>query len=504
MIGAGIGGLTSAIELARRGFEVTVVERTATVGGKMREVVVGDARIDAGPTVFTMRWVFDAIFEDAGAALDDHVTLRPLDVLARHAWSEDQWLDLFADIARSSDAIGAFAGPTQAAGYRAFCAEARRIFGTLRDSFLTSENRGPVGLAMTVGLHRLNALLGLRPFDTLWRALGDHFTDPRLRQLFGRYATYCGSSPFDAPATLMLVAHVEQDGVWSVQGGMHRLAVALERLAISLGVEFRFSSHARSIEASNGRVSAVALDAGERLTADYIVLNADPQALAAGLFGLDQPVGAQEPDGARSLSAVTWAAMAEIAGPPLSRHNVFFSGDYRAEFDDIFTEGRLPRSPTVYVCAQDRLGSDAAPKGHERLLLLINAPATGDRFALHEEELRSCQTRVLEHLQHCGLTVNMRPETTVITTPRDFNTMFPATGGALYGRATHGWAAAFRRPGPGTKIPGLYLAGGGAHPGAGVPMAALSGQLAAQRIQRDHASTNPFRRAATRGGTSTP
>jgi 1-hydroxycarotenoid 3,4-desaturase len=302
----------------------------------------------------------------------------------------------------------------------------------------------------------------------------------------------------------MLVAHVEQDGVWSIEGGMHRLALALQQLAASLGVVFRFSSHVRAIETSNGRVSAVALEGGERLRADVVVLNADPQALTSGLFDTHPRIRTRTVGRKRSLSAVTWATMAEAAGPALSRHNVFFSSDYRAEFDDIFNDGRLPRSPTVYICAQDRTDSEPWQSGDERLLVLINAPANGDGCALDEQELRECQTRVLDRLQRCGLTLRMGPKTTVATTPTDFNAMFPATGGALYGQATHGWAAAFQRPGPRTKIPGLYLAGGGAHPGAGVPMAALSGRLAAQRIVRDRDSTNPFRRAATRGGTLTP
>jgi 1-hydroxycarotenoid 3,4-desaturase len=229
VVGAGMAGLACAIDLAASGFRVTVVERAGRPGGKMREVAVGDARIDSGPTVFTLRWVFDGLFDAAGASLDDHVALKPLDVLARHAWSSAERLDLFADIDRSADAIGDFAGAAEAKGYRAFSAEAGRVFQTLRGAFLTDQLTGPIGLSRRVGLANLGALFALRPFETLWTALGDHFSDPRLRQLFGRYATYCGSSPFAAPATLMLIAHVEQDGVWVVEGGMQRLADAMER-----------------------------------------------------------------------------------------------------------------------------------------------------------------------------------------------------------------------------------------------------------------------------------
>ena len=505
VIGAGMGGLACAIDLAKAGLDVTVVERAARPGGKMREVDVGGAHFDAGPTVFTMRWVFDALFDAAGSSLESHITLKPLDVLARHAWSETERLDLVADIDRSADAIGAFAGAAEAKGYRAFSAEARRIFETLRDTFLNRQTTGPLGLTYRIGLANFPAVFGLRPFDTLWSALGDHFQDLRLRQLFGRYATYCGASPFDAPATLMLIAHVEQEGVWTVEGGMQRLADALEALALSLGVRFRYGAPVDHITVAGGRAAGVVLASGERVSADAVVSNADAAAIATGAFGADvAPSLSPRMNAPRSLSAVTWAIHARTDGFPLARHNVFFSGDYRAEFDDIFRHSQLPRAPTIYVCAEDRDGDGASPSGAERLLVLVNAPANGDQTALTEQELATCETRVFDHLNRCGLTVERTAGSGLVTTPKDFNALFPATGGALYGQATHGWAAAFRRPGSATRMPGLYLAGGGAHPGAGVPMAALSGRLAAARLMKDRASTSPFRRAAIAGGTSTP
>ncbi len=505
VVGAGIGGLVCAIELARSGVPVTVVEKAPRAGGKMRQIAIGGAGIDSGPTVFTMRWVFDEIFSAAGAALDDHLVLRPADILARHAWSDEERLDLFADVDRSADAIGALAGATEAAGYRAFCAEARRIYESLRDSFLVAQRTGPLGLTARIGPHRLPSLLGLRPFDTLWSALGGHFKDPRLRQLFGRYATYCGSSPFSAPATLMLIAHVEREGVWTLEGGMRRLPEALEALGASLGVAYRFGDPVARIEVEAGRASGVTLAGGERLAARAVVVNADAQALPAGLFGpaVAHAIPAR-PASARSLSAVTWSMVAESRGFPLVRHNVFFSRDYRAEFDDIARRDCLPRAPTIYVCAQDREDGAPEPEGPERLFILVNAPASGDRRAFDEAELTACERAVFQHLTQCGLRLSGPPEASRRTTPEGFAALFPGTGGALYGAATHGWAAAFRRPGATTRVPGLYQAGGGAHPGAGVPMAALSGRSAARRLMADRASRRPFRRAATPGGTSTP
>jgi 1-hydroxycarotenoid 3,4-desaturase len=504
IIGAGIGGLACAIELAACGFQVSVVERAAQAGGKMRECAAAGMRIDAGPTVFTMRWVFDELFAAAGASFERAVTLVPLAILARHAWSERERFDLFADIDRAADAVAAFSGPAEARRFRAFCAEARTIYRTLKEPFLASPRPGPMTLARRIGVHRPAALFGIRPFETLSSALAKHFEDPRLRQLFGRYATYSGSSPYAAPATLMLIAHVEQAGVWTVAGGMQRLAEALEQLARSLGVEFRFGQTVAEIIVERGRAAGIALASGERIDAGAVVVNADAAALAPGLFGSGVRAAAPAVEAsARSLSAVTWALAAETQGFPLLRHNVFFSSDYAAEFDDLFKRRRLPAAPTVYVCAQDRNGEDSPlPLEPQRLLMLVNAPPTGDRHIFDAEEIAQCESRVLGLLERCGLSLGRRMGATAVTSPSDFHRLFPGTGGALYGPASHGWTASFRRPGSQTPIRGLYLAGGSTHPGAGVPMAALSGRLAAQRLHADRASMRRYHPVGISGGTS--
>ncbi len=500
VVGAGMAGLAAALDLARQGASVTVVERAPAPGGKMREVAVGAARMDAGPTVFTMRWVFDSLFADAGASLADHLTLHPAQVLARHAWDDSHKLDLFADPARTEQAIGALAGTAEAKGYRAFMGESRRIYDTLERTFITAPRPSAASLAYAVAGQGLGGLWRIRPFETMWAALSRHFRDARLRQLFGRYATYCGSSPFLAPATLMLIAHVEQQGVWLVEGGMHRVARSMAALAAAKGASFRYGETVDEICLTAGRAAAVRLASGERIDADAVVVNADAAALPAGLFGPAVARAVPPPAGQRSLSAVTWAMVAEAEGFALARHSVFFSGDYQAEFDAV-ARGRLPSEPTVYICAQDRGDAGSAVNGPERLLCLINAPAVGDTHPLPESEVTACADRVLTQLRRYGL--RLRPTAVQATSPAGFDRLFPATGGALYGQATHGAMASFARPGSQTRIPGLYLAGGSVHPGAGVPMAALSGRLAAARVLADLASTRPSRTVAMRGGTST-
>ncbi len=502
VVGAGAGGLAAALDLSRAGVNVTVVDALAAPGGKIRQIMAGGRPIDGGPTVFTMRWVFDELFTDAGTSTDAELTLAAFPTLARHAWSETERLDLFADFERTVDAIGAFAGPTAARGYRDFCGRAALAFDMLDATYIRAERPTASGMMMTTGMGRAADVMRVKPYTTLWRALQEHFRDPRLRQLFGRYATYSGSSPFLASATLMLIAHVERLGVWSIVGGMHALPRALERLATANGATFRYSVPVTQLQTERGRVSGIVLASGERLEADAVVFNGDANAISSGLLGRAAATAiTAAPRIQRSQSAITFAMTARTSGYDLGFHNVFFSSDYAAEFDDVFNRGKVPTSPTVYICAHDRVGSDAAPHhGGERLLCLINAPAHGDTVRYSSQDLATCQSRMFQQLERCGLSVT--PEDISVTTPQDFEALFPATGGALYGQASHGWMAPFQRPGARTRLPGLYLCGGSTHPGAGVPMATLSGRNAARSLLADLASMSRSPMAATPGGIS--
>ncbi len=512
VIGAGMGGLVAALDLARQGCAVTLVEKDAAPGGKMRQLAVGGAAIDAGPTVLTMRWIFDEIFADAGTSFEACVPLQRAEILARHAWSANERLDLHADLERSVAAIGAFAGPAEAKGYRDFVARAKRMFETLDAPFIRRQRPRLDQLVAAYGLFGAGKLAAISPFNILDKALAEHFSDPRLRQLFGRYATYCGSSPFLAPATLMLVAHVEQAGVWLPQGGMHALARALADLARAKGATLRYGEGVASVVCDKaGAVAGVMLAGGEVLSAEAVVVATDSAAVTGGLFGAGLADAAPRiAPSERSLSAVTFAMLAATSGFRLVRHNVFFSHDYAAEFDAIFGRDRTPEEPTVYVCAQDRGDDDAPRDGPERLLCLVNAPPTGDKRPTPPEEIARCETAMRQVLDRCGLTIEPGP--CEVTTPADWERLFPATGGALYGPASHGWQATFKRAAARTKVKGLYLAGGSVHPGPGVPMAAMSGRLAAAALLADRAKDRPgassrastswWGRTATPGGTS--
>ncbi|MDZ7813516.1 MAG: FAD-dependent oxidoreductase [Ideonella sp.] len=299
VIGAGVGGLTAAALLARQGVQVHVLEMAPSPGGKLREVAVGSRMLDSGPTVLTMRWVFDALFDALGQDFGTQVTLQRCEVLARHAWGPEpkNRLDLLANLEASAEAIGHMAGAAEARRYLAFCRRAEAVFNTLDGPFLRSPRPNPVSLAWRVGLHRMPDLLAIAPFRNLWQELGRYFQDPRLRQLFGRYATYCGSSPFDAPATLMLVAHVERAAVWQLEGGMQSLALALAQAARSQGVQISCDQEVREITLSGRGADGVVLANGERLVAPTRCCStATPAPCALGCWaGRCRPLWAAHP-----------------------------------------------------------------------------------------------------------------------------------------------------------------------------------------------------------------
>jgi 1-hydroxycarotenoid 3,4-desaturase len=499
VVGAGMGGLVSALLMAQRGVQVTVVESHSTTGGKVHTTSVAGVQIDSGPTVLTMRWVFDEIMRRIGADLDQELRLTPLNVLARHFWPDGQRMDLCADPLQSEAEVERLAGPEEAERFRRFCSRARSLYDTLQGPFMRSQAPSMGRFMTDLGFSGLGLLTQLGPMRSLWQQLQHEFRDPRMRQLFGRYATYCGSSPWQAPATLMLIAQVEMDGVFSIEGGMTGLTQALTRLAQARGVRFLLQTPCREILMRHGRAAGVRLDHGE-LRADAVVFNGEVDALRLGLLG-DAPSASVSPTNQeRSLSALTWSLLAPRQALDLDRHNVFFQDDYEREFSDIFQHRRMPRSPTVYVCAQDRPGTDIQ-SATERLFCLVNAPACGDEPEM-TQEIDACETTSFDQLQRMGLSIQGHAR--VRCSPSVFHRRFLASAGSLYGRATHGWMSIFARPGATTALPGLFLAGGGTHPGPGVPMTALSGMRAAEAVMANLALTKKSHPVATFGGMSTP
>ena len=482
IIGAGIGGLAAAMRLAHGGVKVTVLERQATPGGKMRSLPSAAGMIDAGPTGLTMKPVFEALFREVGCQLADYAMLIQEDILARHFWRDGTRLDLMRDPQASLENVRHSFGTAAADEFYKFSRDAQRLFDTLNEPMMQSATPALRRMIPEM-LKSPSTVMTLDPLRSLAQSLGRRFSEPRLAQLFARYATYVGGLPQASPALLALIWHVESLGVWHVKGGMSQLAYGMEACAKTLGAEFRYDSYVTGFE--RGKSGKYQLECNDRfLSCDAVLFNGDPNALARGFLGpAASAATAPQASMPRSLSAHVMSFAAKVEGLPLAAHNVLFAADPEQEYGPL-ARGAPQHDPTLYICAQDRFGSNT-PSGQERFEIILNQPPCGQTAVPSQKVREQCQTIFLDHLTRHGLSFTPRPTSRTLTMTEDFAQMFPGSDGSLYGRSPHGMMAAFARPTARTKTKGLYLVGGGAHPGAGVPMATLSAKHAAATILSD-------------------
>lgn len=484
VIGAGIGGLSAGIRLAAAGQRVTVLEKNARVGGKMGEVRRAGFRWDTGPSVITMRPVFEELFAAAGRRLADYIELLPVEPLTRYFYPDGTLLDATRDLARMVAQIRRL-DEHDVEGYLAYLSYVARLHRVTGPAFIY----GAPPTWRTVTQVAPADALRLEPWLTMDAAIRRYVRSPHLRQLLGRFATYVGGSPFRAPATLNVIAHVElNEGIWYPRGGVYAIAAGLERLARGLGIEIRTDCPVDRIEVQGGRATGVALADGERLAADAVLSNVDVAHTLTNLLP-------REAVDLRRLRGITrgepscsgFILLLGVRGefPQLAQHNIFFSSDYPREFDDIFRRGVPPDEPTVYVAVTSKADPDHAPAGHENWFVLVNAPAAGSAFDW-EREKAAYRDRVLATLARFGLDVRERIVVEEVFTPADLARQTGSWRGALYGASPNNALAAFRRPPVrDPRVAGLYYAGGTTHPGGGVPMVTLSGKLAAQTILAD-------------------
>lgn len=482
VVGAGLGGLAAAITLAARGHRVRVFEQNPRVGGKMARLDVSGFAFDLGPSLLTLPDVLRELFEIGGEDFDSKVGLVRLPVLCRYRFDDGSGFDLPEGLDAQVETIRRF-NPAEADAWRRFAVYSRELYEAASEPFMrrpfgdVSGFGGAEGLAM---LRQLPRILSPRSLDGLARRF---FRDERLVQLIDRFATYNGSTPYRAPATFAVIAHVEHElGAYHVSGGLYRIAEAELELARRLGVEVETGRAVAGVDVKDGRVAGVRLADGERVEADAVVVNADPATAYERLL----PDGA-DPSARRRMLASdpSTSALVMLAGirgrvDALDHHNVLFSSDYRREFDDLFARRVAPADPTVYVCAASRTDPSQAPEGCESLFVMVNLPAmrgAEDRDALIAE----LRPRVVERLARSG--VEIAPSSIAhesYLTPGDFASRYGSRDGSIYGPSSNTRLQAFlRQPNRSRRVGGLFFAGGGAHPGGGIPMVTLSGRIAA-------------------------
>lgn len=475
IVGGGVGGLAVAIRLRAAGHEVTLLERNDVVGGKLALFERDGFSFDVGPSLLTLPHVFDEVFQLAGTSLDDQVDLIQLDPQFRYFWRDGSTLDVPGDPAATGAAFEEFA-PGAGSQWRTFDENGRTIWDVAQRTFFAGPMSNPLSLLKRMRSPR--DLLAIDALRTLRSAARDTFDDDRLRQWAGRYATYSGSSPDSAPATLACIPHIESRfGCWYPMGGMRALRDAFERVAIDVGVDIRTNAEVVSITSTPNRVTGVQLADGSYLDARTVVSNADAHHLYADLLPNDDALKKVR-RAPRSTSGFILCIGARGKTDGIGHHNVWFSADSFQEFRAI-DAGQLATDPTIYGCVSSTTDPSQAPDGDENWFLLVNTPPGIDIDADSYRDL------VLDRLASHGVDLRRRMRFCAHMTPTDIEHNYRSPGGAIYGTSSNGRMAAFLRPGNRGPKDGLYLVGGSSHPGGGLPLVTTSAEIVADMIAAD-------------------
>lgn len=485
IVGAGIGGLSAAIRLRASGYNVIIYEKNPRPGGKMYEIAQDGFRWDTGPSVITMRHVFEDLFASVGRKLDDYLTLLPVNPLTRYFFPDGVVFDAVSDLSGMAQQIEQL-DTYDVEGYLSYLAYAAQIHRITGKVFIYDE---PPTLASFARVP-IQDWLKADPLRTMNHAINKYVKSPYLRQLLARFATYVGGSPYLAPATLNVIAHVElTGGVWYPKGGIYQIALALEKLALELGISICYERPVQQLVLdSKKHIKGIVSSDQVFIPADVIVSNLDVITTHNMLLSSDVvPSKYLQRLNRSELSCSGFVLLLGVYNDytKLKHHNIFFSPDYPAEFDAIFKHHLPPDNPTIYVAITSKTNPEHAPSGCENWFILVNVPPVTPHYdwEIHKQDYRKL---ILAKLAEFGFDIRNQIRSEIILTPIDLEQMSGAHRGALYGLSANHRFNVFLRPHNRSKyIKGLYFAGGTTHPGGGVPMVMLSGKVAAEMVIKD-------------------
>ena len=511
VIGGGLGGLAAACTLAARGRPVLLIEKNDWTGGKAAVLESDGFRFDMGPTILTLPSVLKRIFAEAERDVQDYLDLVPLEPQWRCFFDDGGQLDLVSDVDAMAQRVAAFSGrPDVGRGYRKFLDYSRQLngvsqryffyrnVGSIRDTF---QSRGMLSASV------LKDVLSLRMGSTVAGTVRSYIPDERVAQMVDHFTQYVGSAPDQSPAVLCGIAHMQTDeGIWYPHGGIAAVPQALQRLASELGVQTRTGTSVKRIVTQSDRAVGVELETGETLSAAAVVSNADSVRTHRELLG---GRAAQRFNRRRkyepACSGVVLFLGVTRKYDHLLHHNFVFSRDPHEEFEAIYRRGEPAEDPTCYVCAPARTEPGVAPPGGEALYILVHTPSLrpGHDWSRMLPRYRRV---ILDKLARAGGLHDLEDRIAFesVLTPADIEHRYRVLDGAIYGLASHGRLfGAFKPANRSPDVAGLYLAGGSAHPGPGVPMALMSGWIAADTLDRDgiitRASVAPVAEAIAAG-----
>ena len=463
VIGGGLGGLAVALRLRARGFAVTVFEAGPTFGGKMNRWESQGFTFDTGPSLITMPWVFEDLFRVAGSRLPDHVELLPLHPLSEYVYDDGTRFTYTSDLPQWLKTLKQLE-PRDVDGFFRFQELGAKLFEVSKRTFLKRSPAERPGREDLQSLRYMPLRYGWGNYHNTVKA---HFRSPYLQQMYDRYPTYVGSSPYKSPATLAIIPYLEYAfGGYAVRGGLYTIAQSLIDLCLQNGVTLCANSRVERIDSERGVAKGLVLSRGERVAADVVVMNGDSLTLP-GMLG--QPARS---DG-RSMSGFVMLLGIKKPLPKIAQHTIFFSADYQREFSEIFDEQKFPSDPTVYVNAAGQSGA---------LFIMANSPAIGAKW--DDAQTATARRLVMARLKRGGFP-DIENDIAVedIWTPKRIEERYLMPGGSIYGADSHGWRNAFfRPPNRDTKVRNLYRVGGSTHPGGGTPTVLLSAEITCRLI----------------------
>lgn len=484
VIGAGLGGLASAALLAARGYEVSVYEKNSTPGGKMQQFESNGYRFDTGPSLLTMPFVLEKIFEKCGVKMNEYLTISKLEPLSRYIYPDGVVFDNYQDRKQSMYEIGKFA-PKDVEAYDLFLDHSESLYQKTAQSFLFNPLYGISDFRSL----NLKDFISIDAFSTVSKKVEEQFKTIHLKKFFNRFTTYNGSSPYLAPATLNVIPHVELNlGGYYVNGGIYNIARALHKLASNLGATFYFNCPVHKIEVTKKRVTTIHLENEDTINSDLCVANSDAADTLLNLLpqkAVSKRKRAKQESLEPSCSGFVLMLGCNRQWDLLKHHTIFFSKDYKQEFIDIFENKQLPDDPTIYVANTSYSDSDHAPEGSSNLFVLINAPYVDEKHHWHEMA-KTYRQFIIEELEKRGLDgLSGSIEVSETITPSDFLKKYRSNKGSIYGTSSNSKTAAFSRPRNKFRgIKNLYLVGGSTHPGGGIPLVLQSAFNALELIER--------------------
>jgi phytoene desaturase len=493
VIGGGLGGLAAAAVAAARGHKVTLLDKNPWLGGKAAVLTLpspaGEFRFDMGPTILTVPRVLRRIFAEAGRDLQAEIPMTRLDPQWRCFFEDGTQIDLQEDVPAMADAMDRFA-PGNGEGYRRFQDVAKHLHGVSEKFFFWKSVEGigdTIDFKANLQPNTLRDVLSLRMGQSVAKVIRGHVPDARLAQMLDHYCQYVGSSPYLAPAVLCSIGDMQaSEGIWYPEGGTRTVAEGLARLAGELGADLRPNSEVTGLEIENGAVRGVRVGA-ERIACDAVISNMDAIRTYTELVG-----GAPARKYSRAKHEPACSGVVLYLGlnkryGHLAHHDFLFSRDAEEEFDAIYRRGVPAPDPTAYLAAPSVTDPSVAPAGGEALYVLVHAPflRPGQDWKAMFPAYRQV---ILDKLKRAGGMPDI--EERIVAehhlTPQDIHDRYKVLDGAIYGLASHGkYLGAFKPGNRSRTVRGLYLAGGAAHPGPGMPMVMMSGWIAADSLDQD-------------------